>query len=379
MTFSLIAERRRHGRAAPTAARPAPAGRDSARRPADPRQGHGHAAEPVSGCASKRPGGGGFRRAPRRREFAQLGSSRPKKNARFAGDLGFPPGFRIFKELGRPVSAGGTQGIYQDVPPQSPPVSSHANCFQRMGCHRPRPRGRRAAADAPQGRPARARQAVPARPRALLPVSHVRQPDAATSCASPTSPSCAARSRRASGATASRRCTRSPPASRSSSPTACASAPGPKSPDTSRSPTRAASTRCRRSTCGRRATPKAPGLAPPAAAARAAAAHLPHPAAGDGQGQGRVQRLPDLGRAAARTALRGHAGAVRRRVRARLRRDRGDHRAKPAGRRSSSEADAARSMRSLSAASTPAVASASRAASAPDSGTRTSRGPIIGA
>ena len=54
-----------------------------------------------------------------------------------------------------------------------------------------------------------ARPALPARPRALLPLPHVRPPAPATSCASPTSRSCAARWRRACGATASRRCTRS--------------------------------------------------------------------------------------------------------------------------------------------------------------------------
>ena len=49
----------------------------------------------------------------------------------------------------------------------------------------------------------------------------------------------------------------------SRSPTACASAPGPRSPVTGRSPTRAASTRCRRSTSGRRTTPRSawPGSA----------------------------------------------------------------------------------------------------------------------
>ena len=70
---------------------------------------------------------------------------------------------------------------------------------------------------------------------------------------------------------------------------------------------------------------KAPGLAPAPAAARAAAAHLPHPPSGDRQGQGRVHRLPRLGRAAARASLRGHPRALRRRVRARLRGDPRDH------------------------------------------------------
>ena len=55
---------------------------------------------------------------------------------------------------------------------------------------------------------------------------------AGTSCVSRTSPSCAARSRRASGPTASRPPTRSAATAGSRSPTACASAPGPRSPAT---------------------------------------------------------------------------------------------------------------------------------------------------
>ena len=132
----------------------------------------------------------------------------------------------------------------------------HANCFQRMGCHRPRPRGRRAAPDTPQGRACREPASPSGSPTSASSCTPPSTTRPATSCASPTSRSCAARSRRASGATASRRCTPSSPAPRCSSPTACASARGPRSPTTSRSSTRAAWTRSRRSTCGRPTTPK---------------------------------------------------------------------------------------------------------------------------
>ena len=69
---------------------------------------------------------------------------------------------------------------------------------------------------------------------------------------------------------------------------------------------------------------EAAGLEAPPPAARAAAAHLPHPAAGDRQGARRVRRLPLVAGDPARPALRGHARALRRRVRPRLRGDRGD-------------------------------------------------------
>ena len=48
--------------------------------------------------------------------------------------------------------------------------------------------------------------------------------------------------------------------------------------------------------------------APPAP--RDPAAHVPHPATGHGQGEGRVRRLPFVARATARAAVRGHPGAV---------------------------------------------------------------------
>src|SRR3954451_1746045 len=63
--------------------------------------------------------------------------------------------------------------------------------------------------------------------------------------------------------------------------------------------------------------------APPAP--RDPAPHLPHPAAGDGQGPPRVPRLPLLDRAAPGAPLRGHPGALRRGVRARRHRG-GEHR-----------------------------------------------------
>ena len=101
-----------------------------------------------------------------------------------------------------------------------------------------------------------ARQALPARPRALLPVPHVRPPARRSRARVP--PARAAP--RARGGRLERRraaaAQRSSPARRCSSPTASASAPGPRSPTTSRSSTRAASTRSPPSTCGRPTTPK---------------------------------------------------------------------------------------------------------------------------
>ena len=67
---------------------------------------------------------------------------------------------------------------------------------------------------------------------------------------------------------------------------------------------------------------KAARLEAPAPAARAAAAGPPHPAPGHRARPRRVPRLPLLGRDRPRTALRGHAGDGRRRVRPRPRRDR---------------------------------------------------------
>ena len=111
----------------------------------------------------------------------------------------------------------------------------------------------------------------------------------------------------------------------SPSPTACASAPGPRSPGTST----IADPRCRRRAVAvlrvdDRLRREAPGVEAAPPAARPAAAHLPHPAAGHGQGARRVRRLPLLAGAPARPALRGHARALRRGVRARRRGDRGD-------------------------------------------------------
>ena len=67
---------------------------------------------------------------------------------------------------------------------------------------------------------------------------------------------------------------------------------------------------------------EAPRLEAPPPAARRAAAHVPHPAAGDRQGPRRLRRLPLVARDHARPAVRGHAGALRRGVRARRRGDR---------------------------------------------------------
>ena len=69
---------------------------------------------------------------------------------------------------------------------------------------------------------------------------------------------------------------------------------------------------------------EAAGLEAPPPASRDRPAHLSHPAPGDGQGAARVSRLPLLDRPLPRAALRGHAGPLRRRVRARVGGDRGD-------------------------------------------------------
>ena len=66
---------------------------------------------------------------------------------------------------------------------------------------------------------------------------------------------------------------------------------------------------------------EAAGVEAPPPAPRAPPAHLPHPAAGHREGEGRLRRMPLVVRDPARPALRGHAGALGRRVRARLRGD----------------------------------------------------------
>ncbi len=187
-----------------------------------------------------------------------------------------------------------------------------------------------------------------------------------TSCASPTSPSCAARSRRASGATASRRCTASSRGPRCSSPTACASAPGRKSPTTSRSSTPAASTRSRRSTCGRPTTPKS---ASAGAVASRCTCCCCAPTASRGRSRSR-----------SRTSTRAPNAWIE------LQRELPFE-----GTPVLSDAEferASEEIRSITSRSRPArpglarlaasrqLSSASRAAWAPDSGTSTSRGPI---
>ena len=185
----------------------------------------------------------------------KLATMCPKKPCDLQAIWDFRSGFVSLTHCAVSASRATQRRSGPDVSVSSRSSLFHANCFQRMGCHRPRAGGRRAAPNPPQG-PA-ARPTSPSSSRTSVSSCTPRSTTSrATSCASPTSPSCAARSRRASGATASRRCTRSSPAPRCSSPTAFASAPGPKSPTTSRSSTRAASTRSRRSTCGRPTTPK---------------------------------------------------------------------------------------------------------------------------
>ena len=81
-----------------------------------------------------------------------------------------------------------------------------------------------------------------------------------------------------------------------------------------------ASTHSRRTTCGRPTTRRSASMEAPPSAPRDRAAHLPHPASGDRQGAAGVPRLPLVDRTVPRPAVRGHAGAVGRRVRARPRR-----------------------------------------------------------
>ncbi len=78
----------------------------------------------------------------------------------------------------------------------------------------------------------------------------------------------------------------------------------------------------RREATGLEASPSTP---------RDGAAHIPHPAAGHGQGAAGVPRLPLLAGAVPRAPVRGHAGALGRRVRAGVRADRGDRFGRGAG------------------------------------------------
>ena len=192
-----------------------------------------------------------------------------------------------YPALGRDVPASASAGWLSGIPSDRTSVLSYANCFQGMGGHRPRARRGRAA----RSPCARAASASPskhfaARARPLLPLSHVRPPAQRPGARVP--PARAAPRprggrvgrRRAAAARADAWTAASP------SPTACASAPGPRSPAhwtiadpravDALSPFYVWTTRLRR---------EAAGLEAPPPAARAAAAHLPHPAAGDRQGR----------------------------------------------------------------------------------------------
>jgi N-methylhydantoinase B len=94
MTFSLIAERRRHGPRGAGTGRPGLPGRDSIDGEAIPGKLTG-TLRPGQRLRIETPGGGGFGGS---RAVAEPGPVRryAQKNSRFAGDLGFPPGFRIF-------------------------------------------------------------------------------------------------------------------------------------------------------------------------------------------------------------------------------------------------------------------------------------------
>ena len=175
-------------------------------------------------------------------------------------------------------------------------------------------------------------QALPARPRALLPVPHLRPPAGRPRARVP--PARAAprarggRLERRRAAAARVRLRRAA----SSSPTACASAPGPKSPATSRSSTRAAWTRSRpfyvwtpdyaEKRLGWRGRQ-------PLHVLLLRTYRIPRPVTVKVKDEYTGSRR--LGRAAARTSLRGHPRALRRRVRARLRRDPRDHARSGAG------------------------------------------------
>src|SRR5215207_10342369 len=71
---------------------------------------------------------------------------------------------------------------------------------------------------------------------------------------------------------------------------------------------------------------EAAGMEAPPSAPRRTAAHAPHPPPRHGEGPRRLRRMPFVARDHARSPVRGHPGAVGRRVRARPRGNRGDRR-----------------------------------------------------
>ena len=160
-------------------------------------------------------------------------------------------------------------------------------------------------------------QALRARARPLLPVPDLRPPaQRPRARIAPARAAPRARGGRVAGRRAARaRATRD---GGIRSPTASASAPGPRSPATTRSPTGARRRAVAVLRLDDRLRREAAGLEAPPPAARRAAAHVPHPAPGDRQGPRRLRRLPLVAGDRARPAVRGHPGALRRRVRPRL-------------------------------------------------------------
>jgi len=206
-----------------------------------------------------------------------------------------------------------------------------------MGSNRSRARWRRAADHAPQGRDRGRRQTVSARAWALLPVPDVQPPAGRPRARVPPARAAA----RARGGRLERRRAAAQQFRLRRVVAAARSRAHPRVGGSDRSLHDRGPALRRRSVAVLRVDPRlrteAPRLARAPAATRAAAAHLPHPATGDGQGQDRVRGSQRVDRAPARTSVRGHARALRRRVRARLRGDPRDHeRSRPAGARQTS-------------------------------------------
>ena len=93
MTYSLIAERRRHAPRGARGGEPGLPGHDSIDGRTIPGKSTGVLA-PVSGFASKRPAGAVSARVPSR-DRAPPTCRGAQKTSPFAGDLGFSPGFRV--------------------------------------------------------------------------------------------------------------------------------------------------------------------------------------------------------------------------------------------------------------------------------------------
>src|SRR3954469_7893552 len=195
-----------------------------------------------------------------------------------------------------------------------------------MGGYRPCARRGRAAGHPAQGWDPGDQQALPARARPLLPLSDVRppaqRPRPGAASAGAASRARGGRLGRRRAAPARARLRRRHRAARPRAHPRLGRGRGPL--DDRRPALRRRPLPLLRLDAGLRR--EAAGLEAPPSAARRAPAHLPHPAAGDRQGEGRLRRMPLVAGDHARPAVRGHAGALRRRVRPRRRGDPADRR-----------------------------------------------------